>query len=70
MFSVIRDYYPLDNVYKNAAAGAFAGGVSVMLFQGIDVVKVSSIWCCCWWCWWCWCSGGRQSLPAASCIGF
>ena len=39
VFQVIGDYVKLDSPLKSAGAGAFAGGVSVLLFQGIDVVK-------------------------------
>jgi solute carrier family 25 citrate transporter 1 len=39
IFTVIKDYVTLDNALKNAAAGATAGGISVLAFQGIDVVK-------------------------------
>jgi len=39
VFQVIGDYMKLDHPLKSAGAGAFAGGVSVLLFQGIDVVK-------------------------------
>lgn len=34
-----QDYVKLDTALKTAAAGATAGGISVLLFQGIDVVK-------------------------------
>jgi hypothetical protein len=36
IFNVIKDYVPLDTPIKNAGAGAFAGGVSVLMFQGIE----------------------------------
>lgn len=39
VFAVIKDNFVLDSPLKNAGAGAFAGGFSVILFQGIDVVK-------------------------------
>ena len=39
VFQVIGDYVKLDSPLKSAGAGAFAGGISVLLFQGIDVVK-------------------------------
>ena len=39
IFSVIKDYVKLDSPAKTAFAGATAGGISVLLFQGIDVVK-------------------------------
>lgn len=39
VFNVIKDFTTLDSPLKNAGAGAFAGAVSVLLFQGIDVVK-------------------------------
>jgi solute carrier family 25 (mitochondrial citrate transporter), member 1 len=39
IFSVIKDYVKLDTALKTAGAGATAGGISVLLFQGIDVVK-------------------------------
>ena len=33
VFSMIKEVVPLDNPLKSAAAGAFAGGFSVLLFQ-------------------------------------
>lgn len=39
IFSVIKDYVTLDSPVKSAVAGATAGGISVLAFQGIDVVK-------------------------------
>jgi len=39
IFTVIKDYVKLDTPIKSAAAGAAAGGISVLAFQGIDVVK-------------------------------
>lgn len=33
VFTAIKDYANLDTPLKNAGAGAFAGGVSVLLFQ-------------------------------------
>ncbi|GAB5031537.1 tricarboxylate transport mitochondrial [Nannochloropsis oceanica] len=39
IFTVIKDYVKLDTPIKSAAAGATAGGISVLAFQGIDVVK-------------------------------
>ena len=38
MFQVVPEEWRRGPV-RTAAAGAFAGGVSVLLFQGIDVVK-------------------------------
>jgi len=39
IFTVIKDYVKLDTPIKSAAAGATAGGIFVLAFQGIDVVK-------------------------------
>jgi solute carrier family 25 citrate transporter 1 len=39
LFTIIKDYATLDTPLKTAAAGATAGGISVLAFQGIDVVK-------------------------------
>ncbi len=39
IFSIIKEKVTLDTPLKTAGAGAMAGGISVLLFQGIDVVK-------------------------------
>jgi hypothetical protein len=43
VFQVLRERFSLDTPMKNAAAGAFAGGISVVLFQ-VSNLSGASTW--------------------------